>query len=123
MTNEQAESLPIPEKSAAPIKRIVLAWTSDGGLKWQYCAAVLSGYGGDTIYLETPWGQHGFSRSDGRWNQGPCTNFVNANILDFDELERSIKDGSATLRYETDQSSCPGLDGKFLHSLPREIRQ
>jgi hypothetical protein len=82
-------------------KRVIIVYNNYGSNKERYCAAAVVGYGGDRIFLSTIWGEQTFSRVDGRWIDGPCLNFCDGRIHQFEELERSIQSGVVTDEYET----------------------
>lgn len=105
-------------KSAPALKRVIIEWTWGDGDKAQFCASVVAGYAAGRIWLNTLFGEHAFSRADGRWMSGPCLNLENARIHQFATLEKAIRDGALALLYEVDQGSAPSLDGSSLHPHP-----
>jgi hypothetical protein len=82
-------------------KRVIIVYNNYGSNKERYSAATLVGYGGDRIFLATIWGEQTFSRTDGRWIDGPCLNFAEGKIHEFEALEQSIRSGRSTDEYET----------------------
>lgn len=96
-------SSPTPDvtfKTAMPRRRVLLEITAYGSDKAHWAAAKIASYGGDRIWLSTPYGDHAFSRDDGRWIEGPCLNLECSVIHQFDDLESAIQGGAVTSLYE-----------------------
>lgn len=85
---------PMNKQSTVTAKRVIITYTPYGADKEHYSAATVEGISGDRVFLDTIWGRHAFSRADGRWIDGPCLNFADGKIHQFDELERSIQSGT-----------------------------
>lgn len=58
--------------------------------KTYYAAGVVSAVGGGSVTVKLPYGEHEFSREDGRWMSGPCLNYRAATIMGVDALNREI---------------------------------
>ena len=89
------------------MKRIVIEYSPFESNKTRFCAAGLDSYGGDRVYLDTPYGRHAFSREDGRWLEGDCLNFLDGRIYQPEDLEIAIRSGSAFDVYEGTRHSEP----------------
>lgn len=96
---ESKNVLPNPS-TVPPGRRVLVEYGEYGSNKTRYCAASISGIGGDRIWLSTPFGEHAFSRADGRWIDGPCLNLESGAIHQLDLLENEIVLGSVAKSYE-----------------------
>ena len=64
-----------------------------GSRKTAYAAGYIVGIGGSSIIVTMPLGRHEFSRNDGKWLAGDCLNYKDAAIMDFPDVEASVKAG------------------------------
>lgn len=58
-----------------------------------YVAGYIESYSGTQFSVRTPLGRHEFSRATGAWSEGPCTNYIDAVVLNHDEVEQAIREG------------------------------
>lgn len=91
----KSANVPAPNPHVRP--RVILQYPDPNfdaaGARSVYAAGFIEGYSGSDILLDLPMGRHEFSRTDGTWRAGDCLNYKDARILEFEQVEASIRGG------------------------------